>query len=89
MLEPPRKNGAMRWMLRIFVLLLGCIECARCGVLLPMFTMSVCLSYGSTRLHCAKTAEQIKILFGVNTLGGPRNIVLDRPPDPPTARGEI
>jgi len=30
---------------------------------------SVCLSRGSTRLHCAKTAERIKILFGVNTLG--------------------
>jgi len=25
----------------------------------------------------SKTAEQIEILFGVNTLGGPRNIVLD------------
>jgi len=37
---------------------------------------SVYLSRGSTRLCCAKTAEQIKILFRVNTLGGPRNILL-------------
>jgi len=41
-----------------------------------------CLSRGSTRLHCAKTAEQIKTLFVVNTLGGPRNIVLDGGFDP-------
>jgi len=47
----------------------------------------VCLSRGSTRLHCAKTAEQIKILFGVNTLGGPRNIVLDGGSDPPLRGG--
>jgi len=32
-------------------------------------------------------AEQIKILFGVNTPGGPWNIVLDVGPDPPQ-RGE-
>jgi len=48
----------------------------------------VCLSRGSTRLDCAKTAEQIKSLFGVNTVGGPRNIVLDGGPDPPTTRGK-
>jgi len=30
---------------------------------------SVCLSRGSTRLHCAKTAKRVKILFGVNTHG--------------------
>jgi len=29
-------------------------------------------SRGSTRLHCAKTAELIKMLFGVNTLRGQR-----------------
>jgi len=28
----------------------------------------------------------MKILFGVNTVGGPRNIVLDVGPDPATAR---
>jgi len=39
--------------------------------------MSVCLSCGPTWHHCAKTAEQIKILFGVNTPEGPRNILLD------------
>jgi len=49
---------------------------------------SVCLSRDSTRLRCAKTAEQIKILFVVKTLGGPRNnIVLDGSHDSPTARG--
>jgi len=45
---------------------------------------SVCLSRGSSRLHCAKLAEQIKMLFGVNTPGGRWNIVLDVGPDPPT-----
>jgi len=38
---------------------------------------SVCLSRGSTRLHCAKTAERMKMLFAVNSFEGPRNIVLD------------
>jgi len=49
--------------------------------------LSVCLSRGSSRIHCAKMAEQIKMLFGVNTPGGPRNIVLDVGPDPHTERG--
>jgi len=31
-------------------------------------------------------AEQIKMLFGVNTPGDPWNIVLDMGPDPHTAR---
>jgi len=52
-----------------------------------MFAASVCLSRGSSRLHCAKIAEQIKMLFGMNTPGGPRNIVLDVGPDAPTERG--
>jgi len=52
-------------------------------------SQSVCLSRGLTRIHCAKKAEQIKILFGVNNLGCPRNIVLDGGPDPPQrAMGE-
>jgi len=41
------------------------------------------VSYGSTRLHCAKMAQRVKILFGVNSPEGPRNIVLDGGPDPP------
>jgi len=49
--------------------------------------LSVSLSRGSSRLHCAKMAEQIKMLFGANTPGGPWNIVLDVGPDPPTERG--
>jgi len=56
-----------------YVVLLSCIECMRCRLLLPMIAMSVrksvCLSRGSTCFHCAKTAERIKMLFGVNTPG--------------------
>jgi len=59
--------------------LLGCIECMRCRLLLPMCAVSVCLSRGSTRLHCAKMAKQIKILFGMNT---------QKHCDPHTARGD-
>jgi len=47
---------------------------------------SAILSRGSSRLHCTKMAEQIKMLFGVNTPGGPQNDVLDMSPDPPTDR---
>jgi len=36
----------------------------------------VCRSRGSTRLRCAKTAERIKMLLGVNTFGGSLDIVL-------------
>jgi len=50
--------------------------------------LSVCLSRGLTRLLCEKTAELIKMLFGVNTLGGPRNIVLYMGPDSPHREGE-
>jgi len=45
------------------------------------------MSRGSTRLRCAKTAEQYKILFRVNTLGNQRNIVLDGGHDPPPREG--
>jgi len=38
--------------------------------LAPSVRQSVCLSRGSTRLRCAKTAKQIKILFEVNIFGG-------------------
>jgi len=48
---------------------------------------SVCLSRSSTRLHCAKMAEQIKMLFGVNTLGGPWDTVLHGGPDPSQTEG--
>jgi len=33
-------------------------------------------------------AEQIKMLFGVNTPDGLRNIALDGSPDPPAERGK-
>jgi len=48
----------------------------------------VSLSRGSTLLHCAKTAEQIKMLFGVKTLGGPWDIMLlGGPKTPQLERG--
>jgi len=59
------------------------MRCRDCRLLLPMFAVpvcqSVCLSRGSIRLQCAKTAEQIKILFGANTPKGQRNIAIDDP----------
>jgi len=51
----------------------------RCSLF--MFAASVCR--GSSWLHCAKMAEQIKMLFGVNTPEGPWNIVLKLRLDPP------
>jgi len=45
---------------------------------------SVCLSRDFTWLRCAKTAE--RPVCGEDSWG-PRNIVLDGGPDPPTARG--
>jgi len=47
----------------------------------------VCLSRGSARLHCAKTTEEIKMLFLVNTPWGPWNIVLDGGLDFPHSKG--
>jgi len=47
----------------------------------------VCLSRGSTPLHCARMAERTKMLFGVNSPGGPWNITLDVGPDSLTVRG--
>jgi len=69
-------------------LLVGCIECNavysyRWSLHLSVSLQSVCPSFGSSRLHCAKVAEQIKMLFGVNTPGDPWNIVLGVGPDPP------
>jgi len=42
----------------------------------------MCLSV--TRLRPANMAEQIEVLFGMEALGGARNIVLDGGPDPST-----
>jgi len=53
-------------------------------------SLSVCLSRDSSRLHCAKMAEQIEMPFGINTPGGPRNIVLDMVgPGHPTEKGSL
>jgi len=50
--------------------------------------LSVCLSHGPSWLYCAN--QQIKMLFGVNTPGGPWNIVLHVGLDPPTdGRGPV
>jgi len=60
----------------------------RYRLLLPI--IAVCQSVTrSTRLHCAKMTERIKILLVLNTPGGPGNIVLDGGPDTPTARGRV
>jgi len=40
---------------------------------------SVCLSRSSNRLRCAKTAERIRKLFGVNTRSGLQHWVLISP----------
>jgi len=62
-----------------------------CRLLLLMF-LSVSLSvyhaalFGFIRVRCTKTAERIEVLFGLKTLRGPRNIVLDGGPDLPTER---
>jgi len=45
------------------------------------------MSRDFTWLYCAKKAKQIMALIVVETLGDPENTVLDRGPDPPTARG--
>jgi len=43
------------------------------------FSLSLCWSVTLfvTRLNCAKTAERIDVLFGVDTLKDTRRIVLD------------
>jgi len=38
-------------------------------------------------LHCTKMAQWIKVLFGVKTLGSPRNTVLDGGPKTHTVMG--
>jgi len=55
----------------------------RCSLFLLIavsVSLSVCLSHGSTRLHGAKTAERIKVPFGVNTPapGGPGVLIPHR-----------
>jgi len=56
------------------------------GVCLSV-SLSVCRSRGSTRIHCAKMAGRINILFELNTPGCPRNIALDGRPDLPQREG--
>jgi len=64
-------------MCRVF---LGRTECMKCGLLRPTIPgVSVCQSV--TRLRCAKTAERIQVLLRMETLGDPRNIILDGSPD--------
>jgi len=44
-----------------------------------------CVNLSGTRLRCAKAAERIDALFGVETLGDLRHIRLNRGPDARTA----
>jgi len=60
---------------------LGCVECMRCRLLLPMVAVSVCQSVchaAQLGFTVQKWLERIKMLFGVNTPGGSWNIALDR-----------
>jgi len=56
----------------------------RCRLLLPMWAVSVrqSVSLSVTRLNSASLCKQIKMLFSVNILGGPWNIVLHGGSDP-------
>jgi len=68
---------------------LGCIECMRCRLLLPMIAVSVCRA-AQLGFTVQKTAERINILFGINTLGNQRNIVLNGGRDfPQREEGEL
>jgi len=55
-----------------------CGLCYLCRILLSIYAVSVSV----TRLRCAKTAERIEVLFGMETLGRPRNTQLDGVPIP-------
>jgi len=44
----------------------------RCGL-----TLLVNVSLSAMQLRCANMAERIEVLLGLETLGDPRNIVLD------------
>jgi len=46
------------------------------------------VKYRDTAVICAKTAEQIKMPFGLWARLGPRNHVLDRSPDAPMGKGK-
>jgi len=65
--------------------IVGCIECMRYGLLLPMI-LFVCLSTGFTWLRCIKTAERIEVLFGWKTTGAKEHCV-GQGPRPLMARG--
>lgn len=64
---------------------LGCIECT---VYVMWFIDPTACTRGLSvvQLCCAKIAEWIKVLFGVETLGDERHIVLDHHPDHRTGR---
>jgi len=57
-----------------------------CSVCLSSVIQSVsCLP----RPHCAKNGSTDRDLFGVNSLGGPRNIALDECYDVPNKEGKL
>jgi len=61
------------------------VDAAYCYRWSSLVCRSVCLSV--TIVSFAKTAEPIKMLFGLWTLVGRRNYVLDEGPDPPCRGG--
>jgi len=80
--------GSNLCLCQIFYSTLGRIKCMRCRLLLPIIAVSVSLYVTQPNsAYCAKTAKWINILFGMNTPGSWRNIVLDVGPDPPQRGG--
>jgi len=63
---------------------LGCIECIKWRLLLPMIAVSVCLM---AQLSFTVPLNRWQCCFGMNTPGSQWNIVLDGGPDPHTERG--
>jgi len=48
-----------------------------------------CVCMSVMRLRCAKTAEQIDVVFTMENRGGPRHIVLDGGADPIRPEGSM
>jgi len=55
----------------------------------PVAWASVCQSVSDTREGCANTAERIDVLFGMDTIGDSKNIVLAVGPCPPRRGGRV
>jgi len=64
-----------------------CFLTGNVRTLLTGDALASCVCLSVTRLCLAKTAVRIEVLFGVETGGDARPIVLDGGPDPPTVGG--